>query len=66
MVGGLFTVEQASYRDEILTYLPLCHVAERIFSGMGPLHSGYIINFAENLETVPRHLTCMQTVKYPL
>jgi len=43
-----------SPRDEILTYLPLCHVAERIFSICLPLASGAIINFAESPETVAR------------
>ncbi len=52
-VDALYSVQPASQRDEILTYLPLCHVAERVFSGIGPLHRGYVINFAENLETVP-------------
>jgi long-chain acyl-CoA synthetase len=53
VVEALYTVQPASPRDEILTYLPLCHVAERIFSGFGPLLRGYVINFAESLETVP-------------
>ncbi len=41
-------------RDEILTYLPLCHVAERIFSICLPISSGCVINFAESPETVAR------------
>lgn len=41
-------------KDEILTYLPLCHVAERIFSICLPLASGAVINFAESPETVAR------------
>lgn len=40
--------------DEILTYLPLCHVAERIFSICLPIAHGGIINFAESPETVAR------------
>ena len=40
--------------DEILTYLPLCHVAERIFSICLPLANGCVINFAESPETVAR------------
>lgn len=38
--------------DRILTYLPLCHVAERIFSLCLPLSWGGVINFAESPETV--------------
>ena len=42
--------------DEILTYLPLCHVAERIFSGWLPIAHGATINFAESPETVAQDL----------
>ena len=38
--------------DEILTYLPLCHIAERIFSVCLPLAHGATINFAESPETI--------------
>jgi len=41
-------------KDELLTYLPLCHIAERIFSICQPLASGSCINFAESPETVAR------------
>jgi len=41
-------------KDEILTYLPLCHVAERIFSICLPVAHGGVINFAESPETVAR------------
>jgi len=43
-----------SAADKILTYLPLCHVAERIFSICRALESGAEINFAESPETVAR------------
>ncbi len=42
--------------DEILTYLPLCHVAERIISGWMPIAQGATINFAESPETVAQNL----------
>ncbi|MDH3547149.1 MAG: AMP-binding protein [Gammaproteobacteria bacterium] len=42
--------------DELLTYLPLCHIAERIFSGWLPLAHGATINFAESPETVMQNL----------
>jgi long-chain acyl-CoA synthetase len=45
-----------SENDELLTYLPLCHVAERIFSGWLPLATGATINFAESPETVMQNL----------
>jgi long-chain acyl-CoA synthetase len=40
--------------DSILTYLPLCHIAERVFSICLPISSGAVINFAESPETVAR------------
>ena len=43
-------------RDEILTYLPLCHVAERIFSGWLPIAHGATINLAESPETIMQNL----------
>lgn len=42
--------------DEQLSFLPLCHIAERSFSVLWPLSVGSIINFAENLETVPENI----------
>jgi long-chain acyl-CoA synthetase len=42
--------------DEILTYLPLCHLAERAFSGWLPIAHGATINFAESPETVAQNL----------
>ena len=42
--------------DELLTYLPLCHIAERLFSGWLPIAHGATINFAESPETVMQNL----------
>ena len=42
--------------DEILTYLPLCHLAERLFSAWLPIAHGATINFAESPETVMQNL----------
>jgi len=42
--------------DEILTYLPLCHIAERLFSAWLPIAHGATINFAESPETVMQNL----------
>ena len=46
--------------DEILTYLPLCHVAERIFSTWTSAASGTTLNFAESIETVQENLREIQ------
>ncbi len=46
--------------DQILTYLPLCHVAERIFSTWTLAHCGTVLNFAESIETVQQNLREVQ------
>ncbi len=46
--------------DEILTYLPLCHVAERIFSTWTSAAAGTTLNFAESIETVQENLREVQ------
>lgn len=46
-------VEQTA-EDQVLTYLPLCHIAERVFSICLPIANGCVINFAESPETVAR------------
>lgn len=42
--------------DELLSFLPLCHIAERKFSVFYPLKTGAIINFIESLDTVPENV----------
>jgi long-chain acyl-CoA synthetase len=37
--------------DEGLSYLPLCHIAERLFSAIDPLKAGYVVNFGEGGES---------------
>jgi long-chain acyl-CoA synthetase len=46
--------------DMILTYLPLCHIAERIFSTWHLVSRGTILNFAESIETVTENLREVQ------
>jgi long-chain acyl-CoA synthetase len=37
--------------DRLLSYLPLCHVAERMFVEMAAIYTGQTVYFAESLET---------------
>lgn len=37
--------------DRVLSYLPLCHVAERMFVELASIYSGQTVFFAESLET---------------
>ena len=39
-------------RDNLLSYLPLCHILERVLSMCAHLINGYTINFAESIDTV--------------
>ena len=42
--------------DQQLSFLPLCHIAERTFTVFNPLYTGSTVNFAENLDTVPENI----------
>ena len=42
--------------DEVLSYLPLSHIAERQFSIFLPVRWGYTVNFIENVDTVMENL----------
>ncbi|OUR79546.1 long-chain fatty acid--CoA ligase [Alphaproteobacteria bacterium 46_93_T64] len=42
--------------DEQLSFLPLCHIAERSYSVFLPLFSGSVVNFVEGLDTVPENI----------
>ena len=46
--------------DLIVTYLPLCHVAERIFSTWSLVGAGPVLNFAESIDTVNENLREIQ------
>jgi long-chain acyl-CoA synthetase len=41
--------------DELLSFLPLCHIAQRS-AVLGQLLTGYKINFVEELDTVPENM----------
>jgi len=46
----------ATPADRVCSYLPLCHVAEKLFSVHLPLSSGASANFAESIDTVTANL----------
>ncbi|MDQ7781930.1 MAG: AMP-binding protein [Desulfomonilaceae bacterium] len=49
-------VVPTSESDQVVSYLPLCHVAERIMSVFLALYAGYTVNFAESVATVQESL----------
>jgi long-chain acyl-CoA synthetase len=58
--GGGFTDPPPSADDVIVSYLPLCHVAERIFTVWFNAAVGVQVNFAESIETVQQNLSEVQ------
>ena len=47
-------------RDEVLSYLPLCHIAERIISVINAIYLGTVVNFGESTETFAQDLAEVQ------
>lgn len=46
--------------DSVVTYLPLCHIAERLFSTWHLAGQGVVLNFAESVESVNLNLREIQ------
>ncbi len=56
-IGDSFSqVLPISDRDQVVSYLPLCHIAERLLSVVLALSVGYTVNFAESIDTVQESL----------
>ncbi|MGC9325015.1 MAG: AMP-dependent synthetase/ligase [Desulfomonilia bacterium] len=53
---GMQPVLRFNERDNLLSYLPLCHILERALSMSMPLVFGYTINFAESIDTVTQNI----------
>jgi len=53
---GMLPTLGFSHEDTLLSYLPLCHVAEKIFSLFMPMTSGAVVHFGEAIETVRQDL----------
>lgn len=52
MGRAITSINPMNDRDEVLSFLPLCHVFEQLFSVMGHITYGYIVNFIESPDTV--------------
>lgn len=57
--GAFFDVPPG-HNDLTLSYLPLCHVAERFFTTWFSCAGGTQVNFAESIETVPQNIREIQ------
>ena len=60
VVDGGFTSPPPTPDDVTLSYLPLCHVAERIFTTWFNAAVGVQVNFAESIDTVAANLREVQ------
>ncbi len=58
--GGGFASPSPNPDDVMLSYLPLCHVAERIFTTWFNAGAGTQVNFAESIATVQENLREIQ------
>lgn len=52
MVRGLSQILEFRSNDSVVSVLPLCHIAERMFSLIFPMYVGYTVNFAESVNTL--------------
>lgn len=55
-IDALAEVAKVTHRDELLSFLPLSHIVERLISVTAPLRYGYSVSFTENLDTVMENL----------
>ena len=51
-----FPVIQVDDAAKFFSYLPMCHIAERLLVEIGSLYTGSHISFAESLESFPHNL----------
>ena len=42
--------------DQVMSFLPLCHIFEQLFTVLGHITCGYIVNFIESPETVVENM----------
>jgi len=47
-------------QDEVLSYLPLCHIAERVISVGNAVAAGYVVNFGEDPDSFTQDLAEVQ------
>lgn len=52
MIRGLAEVLDFRHADSFVSALPLCHIAERMFSLIFPMWAGCTVNFAESVATL--------------
>lgn len=56
MTAGTDAIYRCTPADSTVSYLPLCHIAEQIYTVCLPLRCGAVVSFAESLRTVQSDL----------
>ncbi len=55
-MDSLYRWQPLTEKDELISFLPLSHIVERLISVAAPLRFGYTVSFTENLDTVMTNL----------
>ncbi len=55
-LSGIDESTQVGPKDEVMSFLPLCHIFERMFSLLSHIHAGYVVNFVESPDTIADNL----------
>ena len=58
--NGAVAITNSTPDDYSLSYLPLCHIAEQMFTIHGPITGGYSVYYAESMEKLPDNLKEVQ------
>ena len=58
--GAYAEIYGTNPQDQVLSYLPLCHIAERLVSVIDALKAGYVVHFGEGAETFAEDLAEVQ------
>jgi long-chain acyl-CoA synthetase len=56
MGHAITTDNPMSDKDEIMSFLPLCHIFEQLFTVLGHITCGHIVNFIESPDTVAENM----------
>ncbi len=56
LADALTQANPMSDKDEVMSFLPLCHVFERMFSVFGHIVNGYVVNFIESPDTITENM----------
>lgn len=55
-LAGIDEGTTVTAKDEVMSFLPLCHIFERMFSLLTHIYAGYVVNFVESPDTIADNL----------